>query len=320
MKIQSLFAFTIVFVAIIVSCKYSKKPTLNKLEFNSKNYNISLKQEDSLFLIQKYSELKVDKNDTLNWPLDVSTEEVVLLIDVSGTMFNMKSRVVRNGQQSPFFNYSLEKFITFLKSNNTLKSASKINIKLFGSKPNGLNISMDESVLLTVPRGKIILQEYFYKSDNNKIEINLLKYIEPKSNNIYSSVEDEIRKLTKPYYSIENSKLQISVKESPLLEDIVVNCEELNKHKGKKTLIYMTDGYFRIDGGKELIPESMVTLNELKDKFMELKKRIPNDSSFKFVFFGMKTTENFEFRDKLNGFYKWFLNDSINNVEIINLK
>lgn len=319
MRIKIFTTTLILFFAIINSCKFSENSNVYTFEFNPGNTSLTLQDQEKNYLIKKYAELRTDKIDTLIWPLDVSSEEIVLMIDVSGTMFAKGFGIIKNGKLTTFFNYSLEKLSTFIKTEDVFKNASKIKIKLFGAKPAGLDVGIDESIEILPPRGIIIIQEFFYSSDNNKIEINVLKYEKPDSFNIYDSTEIAIRKLTMPYFSNDNRN-SIVVQESPLLEDIVVNCLALNESVGNKCLIYMTDGYFMINREQELTPNSNTTLNELKEKYRNLNERIPNDSSIRFILFGMNTTGKLEFRDKLNGFYKWFLNDSTNYVKIINLK
>jgi hypothetical protein len=318
-------AAMLLFIMTIISCKSGEKTAKDTgtdtekdsaFVFIMNDYKVGFSDTDKAFLIKKYKGSEEESIDTLPWPPKESTQKIILKIDVSGTMFMKQFGVIKNGKPVPFFHYSLAKLMAYFRDNNSFDNVSEISIVLFGSKPQGQNISMDESIDIEVPKGRLMVHKYFYSANNNETEIDVTGYEKPKNYEIYTVVEKAIMDLTKPY-RVEESKVPICVRESPLLEDIVINCSNLKDYPGKKSLIYMTDGYFKINSTQELTPGSATTLVNLKEQFGGLQQRIPKDKDIQFLFFGMNTVDNLQFRDKLNGFYEWYLN---NNVKIINLR
>ena len=280
---------------------------------------IIISASDSASLVRMYYGSREDRTDTLDWPLPVNDQTVVLIIDVSGTMFLKENCVYKNNEEISFFKYSADELVNYLKKNNFLQNTSAIKIKLFGASPKGKKFTIADYYVIDLPKKKVVITEYFYKSDNNRIDIKVNQVIYPPSFSVYDSISTAIRSLSYPFQEqINNPALVLN--ESPLLEDIILNREDIASGKGKKCLFYLTDGYFRINNKEELIPGCNIPIEQLKKKFSGLRDRIPFDPSLEYVLYGMNSKENLEFRDKMNAFYRWFLKDTINRITLINLQ
>lgn len=323
MKVTAKLSYSLL-LAILCSCGGNKNPDRKKaaedhFAFDAKSCDIFLNKKDSGYLIERYRKLRTDRIDTLDWPLDINCDRVLLMVDVSGTMFNKDMSVLKDGHVTSFFHFALERLLAYLKDKDILKNASQVTIKLFGSKPRGLDFDMEETKEINIPRGKLVIEESFYSSGNDKVEIEVKSYEKKVSFNLYDSINCSIKELIKPYIP-GDKKERIVIEESPLLEDIITNASNMKQYEGGKKLIYLTDGYFRLNGNVDLKSDTKCTIEQLKEKFAYLHEKLPLDSSIQYIFFGMNTMDDLKFRDKLNGFYNWFLDSNKNDVQIINLR
>lgn len=311
---------TIATVALLISCSSQvvDRSPQHHFSFTPNNTDIQLSSTDSAWLVNRYLTMHTDKVDTVDWPFPDNKQTMRIVIDVSGTMFSKGYNIYCNGKNISFFDYSMSEMRKTFQKEGLLKNTSIIRVQLFGAQVKGMSYSLGDYEEITIPDQKLILKELYYPQDNNRIDIDVLGSINNTTFNVIDSVFSVIKRMTRPF-SGESAPRAI-VNKSQLLQDIIFNTDDLKLIHGKKGIFYMTDGYFEYSPRAEFIPSSTRSLNELKDQFTSLRERIPVDSSIQYIFYGMNSMQDLQYRNKLNGFYQWFLKDNINHLKIYNLK
>ena len=249
-----LFFLVIVFSSLnICSCNHGsgsgtkKEPVIECIEGNCSWFSKS--KFDTAYFLSFTS----DKRDTILYPPKELERDVEISLDVTGSGF--EKTVKFNDTVISLAEYNVIKFCKLLEENNILKAGDAIKLRLFGSKPNGKNIQLDQTINLFVPKAKIDIE--FFRLRRKRDNLKMTVYGVEQGYNL----TDLVLKIKK--WGLENiAKNRTSHEvyfQSPILENIRnihFGHKEDQRNKNKEKLyIFVTDGHFYV-GNFEFKPSN----------------------------------------------------------------
>lgn len=274
--------------------------------------------EEKQYLLSTFKESTGVK--TISWPPEELRRIVDISVDITGSGY--KREVLFNDQKMPLAEYNLRKFREYLLENAVLQPGDRIYVRLFGAKPGGQDVDVDEYKRIDYPGLQVDVQATVFDRRFHDVEI-AASNVSSTSTATTQQVVDSVAGWFLPYVETHRSNNEAFM-QSPLLQHVFRVCQlHRSNNLAKKLYIFVTDGHFQVGDyyfSPSTFSEKRVSIDALKKTVerMKIKPFTEPDRSSSVILFGLAPNGVEEFRQAQQQILQWFFDPlSPRSVELV---